>query len=354
MENLFEIDSFVADEKPENFFESIDDNSDEKKEEQEKPEEETEDEDNTSDDEFETEDEKDDVEEDDEEDEEDEEEEQDVSSVKAFYNVAKDFLPLEENESPDEDFIRSQLESMPERMFMEYVDAQPEWFKDMLIYQNNVQDKSPEGLKQFFERFVKEKAFSETDLLSEEGARKFLKNSELMKKLYDSEDEINEALDILSDKNRLIPKAKELNEKLKAQREKEKEQELKRVEEEKVQRLENERKFFNDLQKEIDNLGWKEEQKQKVIRELNSNVISEKWKNIHTNPKHFAQFGNLFSYFDSETGFDKLYEILENKKKSSNAKQTKETIEKDSLGKLFKSGKSRNLKKSDDIDFFVS
>lgn len=344
MENLFEIDSFIENENPEDFFETI-----EEKEEQDKD---KENEDETQPEEEQVDDTEDDAQE--KEDEDEDEEEEDISSVKTFYNVVKDFLPLEENDNPDESFLRSQLESMPERMFLEYVENQPEWFKEMLIYQNNVQDKSPESIRQFFERFITEKQSSETDILSEEGARKFLKNSDLMKRLYDSEEDIDEALDILSDKNKLIPKAKELNEKLKAQREKEKEVELRKAEEEKTRKLESEKRFLEELQNEIDELGWKDEQKKKVIKELNSNVISEKWQKIHTNPKYFAQFGNIFSYFDEETGFDKLYEILENKKKSSNAKQVKNTIEKDSLGKLFGSGKSKSVKKSEDLDFFVS
>lgn len=340
MENLFEIDSFIADDTPETLFDEVEvqEEDTEKSDEETTETVEVEEIDEPETDEVET---------------EEIEEVEDPASAKTFYNVVKDFLPVEDTDDPNEDFLREQFEALPEKFFMEYVGTRPDWFKDMLVYQNNLDNPTPEKMSEFFNKYIIKEA-THKPVETEEDARRFLKSSDVFKRLYDTDEDMDEALDLLADKGKILDKAKQFEAGILKQREKEKEEELKRLETEKANKLQKEKEFAGEIRKVINDLDWQEAQKQKALREINSKNISDKWSKIHTNPKYLVEFGNLLSYFSEDKGFQDLYEKLEGKSKSQQSKRTKENLEKDSLGKLFKPAVRTSGKGKDDLSDFIS
>lgn len=268
-----------------------------------------------------------------EEEENDEEElDSDPTSVKTFYNVWKEFLPFDETEEPTEDFIREQQAKMPEKFFLSYVESRPDFIQDFLAYQSNLDNPKPEDLKEFWDKYVAvEKEFTIED---NDSARNYLKTRPELRKLYNTDEKMNRILDMMEDDNELVDKAKEFFEEDLKNKEKEKQSLIENTKKEKEVKLQREKEFAQKVNQTIDELKWAPDRKQKAMKEIAPSNISEKWNKIATNPKALVQFADFLSYFD-DNGFDAFYNLIEGKKKSDEVVKVKETIKKDSFGKLF-------------------
>lgn len=258
------------------------------------------------------------------------EEEVDLTSVKTLYNHWKEFLPFDEVEEPTVEFLREQQEKLPEKFFMSYVETRSPAAQDLLAYESKLQNSTIEDLKKFFDQYLD---VQEVNISTNEEAREYLKSQPEFKKMYKSEEKINQALDILEDDNELIERAKELEAERNTSKEEAKKQRLQELEAEKQARISREKEFASKVNSTIDELQWKPERKQKVVGEINPKNIGDKWNKISTNPKALVQFADFLSYFDGE-GFDKFYNLLEGKEQSKEVTKVKSNIEKDSLGKL--------------------
>jgi len=213
---------------------------------------------------------------------------------------------------------------------MSYVETRSQAAQDLLAYESKLQNSTVEDLKKFFDQYVDTK---ELDLSTSESAREYLKNQPEFKKMYKTEDKINQALDILEDDNELIERAKELEEEKSVSKAEAKKAHLQQLEADKQARISREKEFATKINQTIDELSWKPERKLKVVGEINPKNIGEKWSKISTNPKALVQFADMLSYFDGEN-FDKFYSLIEGKEHSKEVVKTKNNLEKDSLGKL--------------------
>ena len=258
------------------------------------------------------------------------EEEVDLTSVKTLYNHWKEFLPFDEVEEPTVEFLREQQEKLPEKFFMSYVETRSPIAQDLLAFESKLQNSTVEDLRKFFDQYID---VQEVSISTNEAAREYLKNQPEFKKMYKSEEKINQALDILEDDNELIERAKELEAERNTSKEEAKKAHLQQLEVEKQTRINREKEFASKVNSTIDGLQWKPERKQKVVGEINPKNIGEKWNKISTNPKALVQFADFLSYFDGE-GFDKFYNLIEGKEQSKEVTKVKSNIEKDSLGKL--------------------
>lgn len=272
-----------------------------------------------------------------------EEETVDLTSVKTLYDHWKEFLPFDETDEPTVEFLREQQEKLPEKFFLSYVETRSQAAQDLLAFESKLQNSTIEDLKKFFDQYVD---VQEIDISNAETAREYLKNQPEFKKMYKTEEKINQALDILEDDNELIERAKELEEEKKSSKVESKKAHLQQLEEEKQSRLNKEKEFASKVNKTIDELQWKPERKLKVVNEITPKNIGEKWNKISTNPKALVQFADFLSYFDGE-GFDAFYKLIEGKETSKEVTRAKSNIEKDSLGKLLgkhQSHESKNVR----------
>lgn len=213
---------------------------------------------------------------------------------------------------------------------MSYVETRSPIAQDLLAFESKLQNSTVEDLRKFFDQYID---VQEVNISTNEDAREYLKNQPEFKKMYKSEEKINQALDILEDDNELIERAKELEAERNASKEEAKKQKLQELEAEKQTRLNKEKEFASKINSTIEELQWKPERKQKVVGEINPKNIGDKWNKISTNPKALVQFADFLSYFDGE-GFDKFYNLIEGKEQSKEVTKVKSNIEKDSLGKL--------------------
>lgn len=277
-------------------------------------------------------------------------EEEEPTNINTIYSVLKDFIPLDETEKVDEDFLRGQLNELPSKLFMDYVDNRPQIVKDLLQYQANLDNPTSEQLATFFKDYLQPTDIK-YDIDSVEGARQYLKSLPEFTKFYKTEDRIEQGLDILEDGGEIVERAKEFYSEGESKRKAAKEAELQRVAQEKKSKEEKQAAFTKALQDEASKLEWELSRKQKALNQINPDNISNKWSAISTNPKHLIQFGNILDYYDGEKGFQALYDVLEGKIKSQKNLEKKKIIETDSLGKVI--NKSNTRTKADVENMFV-
>lgn len=259
-----------------------------------------------------------------------EDDEVDLESAKTLYKYWKDFLPLDETEEPTEDFLREQQEKLPEKFFMSYVDNRPDFIKDLLVYQSQLENPTVDDVKSFFDKFVIQEDIDVTD---NDSARNFLKTRPEFTKLYKTSEKMDRALDMLEDDEELVERAKELLEEDKLKKEESKKETLRLAQEQKEKNMAAQKEFATKVNATIEELQWKPEKKNKVTKELNPANISAKWDKIRSNPKALVQFADFLSYLD-DNGFDAFFNVLEGKEKSKEVTKIKSNLEKDSLGKL--------------------
>lgn len=262
------------------------------------------------------------------------------TNIDTIYSVLKDFVPLEETEKVDEEFLRKQLNGLPSKLFMDYVDNRPQIVKDLLQYQSSLDNPTPEHLATFFKDYLQPTEVKH-DIETTEGARQYLKSLPQFTKFYKTEDRIEQGLDILEDGGEIIERAKEFYQEGEVQRKAAKEAELQRVIQENKDKEVKQAAFDKALQDEAAKLTWELSRKQKALNQLNKDNVSNKWNSISTNPKHLIEFGNILDYYTQENGFQALYNVLEGKIKSQENLQKKKTIETDSLGRAINKGNTR-------------
>lgn len=270
--------------------------------------------------------------------EEDKEEPKKVSA-KDLAKVFSEYIPgLEVGEDVTEEDLRKSLEEVPKKMLIEYVNSLPELVRDFIYFQAAQENPTEESLRSFFDAYLKPQFDIESFNVEEEsGAERFLRHTEEFTSLYDTDEEISDAIAYLKDKGTLVDKAKKIKErKLKELEEQRKAavEEQKRIEAEREKQREI---FQKKLNEELQSLGWADGRKRRALSEITQgNKIQDKLNAITRSPKALIQFGDILSYFDEQKGFDELYKILEGKENSKKVKTMKRSIEEDSLGTLLR------------------
>lgn len=158
-----------------------------------------------------------------------------------------------------------------------------------------------------------------TEFSNEADARVFLRN-----KLVDSfgEDGIDDYLDTLEDKNKILEKASELKQKdLEASKNKMKGE----IEIRNKEKQEKDLSFLKELNKEFEELKWSDNVKQKVVEISPPEKSNEILNRIYSDPKSYLQFLSILaSYKDGKFDLDTFV----TQKDSKAIKETKEKLEK--------------------------
>lgn len=270
--------------------------------------------------------------------EEDIENTQEVSSdsVKQVYQQLRELgLPLEEKEDVTKEWLEEEWNNLPDRVMDTLLNNIPNKVgKDLLLWAVNKPNLSEEELVAYVTKFAKTETH---DLTTNEGARLYLKNNSTFKAAYDDDEEIEEALDLLEDKGKLVGRASKLDEENKNKKALQMEADAKNAIEEKKNLLQAQKTFQENISKEIEALNWKENRKQAIMKNLSNERIEAVNEGIRKSPKAIVQLANLYDYFDIENGnFDKLYALIEGKKESKENTKKLNTLEKSSgLSSLF-------------------
>lgn len=137
---------------------------------------------------------------------------------------------------------------------------------------------------------------------AESNARSYLFNRLKASGKYDEDAEIDDYLDTLEEKGRLIKDAK-AEFKLEEKENSSKREELQRkAQEEKANREKQERQFVQQLDSTLKELPWKEEKKNKVKAMLNQKTFDQINGLVYSSPKALIQLADFYSKFDDKKG----------------------------------------------------
>lgn len=247
--------------------------------------------------------------------------------VKAKYELLKEKGILDETDTPTEEYIDEQLETLPDRVFLNYVKGLPEFMQKAIIYGANQPGLKQEDFIKFVNDFVSDTTGS-IDISTNEGARTYLKSLPAFKELYESDEEVDEVLNILEDKGTLVSRAEKLKAKDDEKRNAAQQKLIDDAEKAKEAKKKSQKEFADRISQESENLNWKDERKRSAISNINQEYISTRYQNVIGNPKGIIQLADIFSYIDENGTFDKLYEVLEGKVNSKKVNNTRKNIEK--------------------------
>lgn len=277
----------------------------------------------------------------------------DNQQLKELAEVFAQYIPgFSIDEDLTEDSLRKKLEEVPDRLLTEYVNGLPEVVRDFILYQASQENPNEETIRSFYESYVRPRQdLSSINVEEEEGAEKFLRSLEDFQRLYDTKEEMDDAIALLKDKETLIPKAKKLKEAYLQTIEEKKKEELARAQQLKEEKIRKAQEFQKQLSEQLEQLPWSIDKKKRAISQVNQENIQNKMNAIISSPKALIQLGDILSYFDENEGFDSLYEVLEGKEKSRRAKKARKEIEKDALGTLLR---NRTTKEEDTTDLLYA
>ena len=164
----------------------------------------------------------------------------------------------------------------------------------------------PEKLGQYFQAFVAPKQ-PQFDISTEEGAKEQIKHYlELQGNL--DEEEIQDQVEIIANKNKAIEYAEKYQQKIEEYYSSQEKDFHDKIEKKKEDQI----KLQQEAVKYLDTVEWGKNRKDKILE--TSSKVKDIITNINNSPKEYARLMNLLSFYDNETGFEELYNLLEGKK----------------------------------------
>ena len=274
----------------------------------------------------------------------------------AIYKTLVDKGILDEDDKYDNswDGLESKIDELPSVIARQIISEAPQATQDLIKYAFSLgNDASIDKLAEFFNVVKGESGISAIEVLeSDETAREFLRDQFLKTGRYD-EDDIDDHLDILEDKNKLKAKAKGVIDSINENKNKESQRML--AEQEKVQESyqRQRQEHYSSIVNEIENTGWNSSVKNDLKRFLSPNVIQTVNSQIQANPKALVQLLNVYRMYDQESGeFD--FSSIEAKGASKETKKIRNNQMKDNFSNTRtnkSTSKKRNVKLfKDDIE----
>ncbi|GIV86022.1 MAG: hypothetical protein KatS3mg054_0051 [Chloroflexus sp.] len=274
--------------------------------------------------------------------------------LKVVVDILNDYLPLRYEGDLDPESVEGFLEQLPGRMFAEYVEALGPQVRDLLVWAANKrkagQDISPKELAQFTRKYVDVDVLpDENQIVSEDGARKYLMQHPNFVELYPDEEERTAAIEVLQQKGILMQKAKSLYDKQKEDIERKRAEEVEKAREQAEQQQRMYEEFLKKARRYMEQTPWAVQRSDEIVSNMDPKVIQEKWRQITTMPEAFVQFANLLSYFDGKD-FGKLYEMLAKRQQSNEVDEAAKRA-KVGLGKYIGTMSTRSKKASLPFEF---
>jgi len=274
----------------------------------------------------------------------------------AIYKTLVDKGILDEDDQYDNswDGLERKIDELPSVIARQIITEAPQATQDLIRYAFSLgSDASIDKLNEFFNVVKEGSEISALNILeSEETAREFLRDQFLKTGRYD-EDDIDDHLDILEDKNKLKAKAKGVIDSINKSKKQKSQQML--IEQEKVQESyqKQRQEHYSSIVNEIENTGWNSSVKNDLKKFLSPNVIQSINGHIQQNPKALVQLLNVYRMYDQEAGeFD--FSSIEAKGASKETKKIRNNQMKDNFSNVRtnkSTSKKRNVKLfKDDIE----
>jgi len=206
--------------------------------------------------------------------------------------------------SQDEEFdgtwekLEEKFNELPDRITTSIVSQFPQPVQDLLEFALSKPKLKYEDLQEFFNSTKQEEL--NLDLSDNDDARKYLTQVYLAQ--GEDEEDIEDILDRLEDKGKLITKAQAEKAKADAQTTKQKEA---LVEQAKRERQAEEQKYEQIVQginQELQTSKFSPEMKKQVLANLDSNTLASKNAKVMQSPKGLVQLAAFYATFDEKSG----------------------------------------------------
>jgi len=280
-------------------------------------------------------------------------------NAKALYEtmVEKNILRSDDEFDNSWETLEKKIDELPQSIAKQIITEAPDVTQKLIKYAFALGDNANiDELSGFFNLMKNEKETVDSSILDdEEKSRELLKKEYLNSGQYD-EDEIEDILDVLEDKNKIKSKVKKI---LDSRRE-----ESKNISDKKLQEVESKneavkakrQEHYNSIINEIDSLGWKSNVKEELKRIIRPEVSGPITQKIQQSPKALVQLLNIYRLFDEEKGeFD--FSSLEKKGESRSSNNIRKNIFKDKFSNSKSTKSSRKAKQNrilkEDIDLIM-
>lgn len=278
--------------------------------------------------------------------------EEEISPSMLVYNFLREnqFAPEVENFDGSPESLRNILESLPDTYMQQALGTIHDDSRVLLQYAYNLgKDADIGALKTFFDQYY-EPQLTDYDITTDEGARGYLADMFRRKNVYDSAEDINNALDMLADQDKIKTLAQKNYTVEKQEFDKKAAEQAKQVEQQAKLNKEKQAQRQQAIIQQLNELEWSDDRKMKIAQNLNPNVASQKTKAIMNSPKAVVQMADFYTYFDEKKGEFNLDAMVKARAESLNNEDIKKNIEKDSftssLGKI-KPGQVRRKTKQE-------
>lgn len=249
---------------------------------------------------------------------------------KALYNFWKEEGLLNhdgEFKGTKEEFgeiLRQQRIAEQEAIQEAVIGAVPEYAQNLIEYILTEGDQlSMSKLQEYLE--TASSAESVPDITNEAQARSFLLAE--YEQVLGGKDLAEKFVETLEDDGELVNRAQARLEEKKAKKQEFEKQKVEESKAQKAARLQAQQRFQENLAKELQSTGWKENVQQEVYDEIFSQSLRNKTSSIVQHPKALVKLANYLRYYDPKTG-DIDEKAFANVAYSSAAKELKDRIEK--------------------------
>jgi len=289
--------------------------------------------------------------------------EEDESAVKYFYDFVVENGIIDEIQDFDGSIetLKKEIEDLPFKSFKRAVNTLPEISQKLVNYVFAKEDVTLEDIKSFLDDDLSS-TVDMVNIQDTESARSFLQQQYTKMNIYSDTDDMEEAIDLLEERGTLIKTAKQLADKVNNEVRRELDAKLEMAEKEKQARIqaakeENER-FINGINTQLEELPWSNTRKQAVIENLKPDIIQKKNEMIRQSPKAIVQLADLYSYFDEKKGEFDFRKLIDDKATSKQNVEKKTRMQEDkfssavaALGKQLPSRKEKSILEVVDFDY---
>jgi len=197
----------------------------------------------------------------------------------------------------------------------------PDFAKNLVeLILNKGADTTKEEVQELFQ-MTQPSEISAEDLESEEGAVGYLKKH-YMTKYGDSEEEAEERIDLLKDRDKLNKEAKTIWSEEQNVKQQLAQAKIEKAKETKAQKEARQKAFEENFVNSIREQEWRDDLKQQVAQEFYSGNFKKRMDHIFNNPKALSQLVNFMRYYDGNrfnmSEFEKSIASKVNKKRKDN------------------------------------
>jgi hypothetical protein len=267
-----------------------------------------------------------------------------VTPAHVLYEYLAEKGIVEKSDSFNPEMIEEILDDIPKNMLAKEIANLPSKTKDLLLYAYKLGDQfTDEHLEKFF-------AFQQIDSMDEEAiVREHLKNDRTLSRLYDTEEKIIDFIDDLKSSGELSTFSEKIKDIKKEEQKNNLQKEAEQIEQ---QRIENEKKskqFIQQVYSTVDSLGWANQRKQEVLKNLEPNEVNRKNQLIRSSPLAIVQLADIYSYFDETKGEFDFSKLINAKVETKKNLQSLELLEKMKMGSSKTTASTKQNKTQDSL-----